>query len=176
MQRRNLIVVAILGAVGLTASGFWIGRVLATGAPTVAPLTYAGTVTDKDGKAYPNEVEVKVAFYDAAVGGNAKCTPDAVKAEAGSGRFEVVLGGECVAAFRATADLWSQTTVGSGADQQVMARSHVGAVPYALEADSAKVALAAGGGLKASLDGLTALVGSGGPWVVDKNGVKLGRL
>ncbi len=33
------------------AGGIWVGRALATGAPTQAPLTYAGTRTNQDGKA-----------------------------------------------------------------------------------------------------------------------------
>ncbi|MFZ4580741.1 MAG: hypothetical protein ACOYOB_20340 [Myxococcota bacterium] len=178
MKRSIAMGLVAAGVVVVAGAGAWVGRVLATGAPSVSPLTYAGTVTDKDGKPYAAEVDVKIAFYDAAVDGNLKCAPEAVKAAAGTGWFEVVLAGECVAAFRATADLWSQTTVGSGASQQVMARSHVGAVPYALEADSAKVAgsaLSAGGELKTAIDGLQAAVGTGGPWVVDAKGVTLGR-
>ena len=182
MTRPNHRILAGFGVALLTTGAFYVGHVLATGAPTVAPLVYGGTVTDKDGKAYPTEVDVTVAFYDAAAAGNLKCTSSLAKAAAGNGRFETTLPAECVAAVRETADLWSELTVGSGAAKTVMPRSHVGAVPYALEADSAKVAGAAVGGLKTTVDSLQVAVdalkasGGGGPWVVDKNGVKLGRL
>jgi hypothetical protein len=153
-MKTSTLAVLALGVVATGVAGVLAGLALATGAPTVAPLTWAGTVADKDGKPYPTAVDVQMAFYDKAEGGKLKCSAPPTKAEAATGRFEVVLPGECVAAVHETPDLWSQATVGSGATQQVMPRTHVGAVPYALEADSAKVATAAGGGLKASVDGL----------------------
>ena len=158
------------------------GRVLAVGAPVQTPLTYGGTVTDASGKPYATAVEVTVAFYDAATAGTQKCKAATVQAEAGTGRFSVELPGACADAVHEKTELWSETQVGPL--KTTMARVHVGAVPYALEAEQAKVATVAGGGLKASIDGLQADVaglkaagsGGGGPWVVDAKGVKLGAL
>lgn len=185
MKKSMLVAVAAMGAVALVGSGVWVGRAMATGAPVQTPLTYAGTLTDKDGKPYPTAQDVQLKFWDAAVAGNLKCTVPTVQAEAGTGRFAVVLGGDCVQAVRDTADLWSEAAV--GAAKTVMPRVHVGAVPFALEADSAKVAgvaAAASGALKTQVDGLQKTLDGlggggkvgGGPSIVDVTGQSIGTL
>ena len=173
---------SVLGALATAGLGFAGARALATGAPQLSPLTYGGVLTDKDGKAYPSVQEVVLKFYDKVDATSPKCTAPATQAEAGTGRFSVVLPGECAQAVRDSPDLWSEATVGGG--KTVLPRVHVGAVPYALEADSAKVAAGATGGLKAALDGVVADVaalkkapaGGGAPKVVDGAGVVLGTL
>ena len=125
------VVAALLAAVAVAA--FLTGRALATGAPTQTPLTYAGTVTDEAGKPYAQAVDVQLKLYDKADAAVAKCTAPTVKAEAGSGRFAVVLPNECAQAVHAASDLWVEATVGA----RVLPKAHVGAVPYALESASA---------------------------------------
>jgi hypothetical protein len=172
---------ATLATLTAAALGFAGARALATGAPQLSPLTYGGVLTDKDGKPYPSAQDVVLKFYDKVDATAPKCTAPATQAEAGTGRFSVVLPGECAQAVRDTPDLWSEATVGGG--KTVLPRVHVGAVPYALEADSAKVAgsaVAASGALKTAIDGITADVAGlkkgsgGGPKVVDGAGVVLG--
>ena len=96
----------------------------------------------------------------------------------------MVLPSACADAVHDKTDLWSEAVVGPL--KTAMPRVHVGAVPYALEADQAKVSTSAGGGLKGTLDGLVGDVaalkqagsggGGGGPWLVDANGTKIGRM
>ncbi|MBM4345980.1 MAG: hypothetical protein FJ100_21615, partial [Deltaproteobacteria bacterium] len=130
MKRELWWVAAVSVALGV---GVQIGRSRAAGAPTQAPLTYGGVVSGQDGKPLASAVEVTVAFYDAAVGGSAKCAAAPVQAEAGSGRFSVVLPAACVDAVHEKADLWAEAAVGP--NKVVLPRAKVGAVPYALEAD-----------------------------------------
>ena len=171
---------SVLGALATAGLGFAGARALATGAPQLSPLTYGGVLTDKDGKPYPSVQEVVLKFYDKVDATAAKCVAPAALAEAGTGRFSVVLPGECAQAVRDSPDLWSEATVGGG--KTVLPRVHVRAVPYALEADSAKVAAGATGALKAAVDGVVADVaalkkapaGGGAPKVVDGAGVVLG--
>lgn len=192
-----------IAAASLLVVGLAAGHVLATGAPVQTPLTYAGTITDATGKPYATAQDVKVSFYDAASGGSLKCQSGVVQAEAGSGRFAAVLPADCAQAVHDTADLWVQAAV--GVNQAPLPRLHVGAVPYALQAEVAKLAVtansasAAGGALKVALDGTAADVGKlksavdgvvadvaalkkapggtgGGPAVVDAKGMKLGTL
>ncbi len=175
----------IIGSLGLLVLGALGGRALATGAPSLSPLTYTGVVTDKTGKPWATAVPVSVAFYDKADAPTAKCTSPIVQAEAGTGRFQVVLPAECAQAVHDTPDLWAEPVVGD--TKTVLPRTHVGAVPYALEADSAKTAAVATGALKTSLDALQADVaalksaagggGKGGaPQVHDGAGALLGTL
>ncbi|MBI5611306.1 MAG: hypothetical protein HY902_20700 [Deltaproteobacteria bacterium] len=182
MNTRNATLAAAL-LLAAVASGIGIGRAVATGAPTQAPLTYAGTLTDQDGKPYASAQDVTLKLYDAASGGTQKCATGTVQAEANTGNFQVTLPADCVQAVRDQSELWTELTVGAG--KTVLPRTKLGAVPYALEADTAKVAgsaAAASGALKtqvegiqAKVDGLAAGGGSGGPWLVDANGVKLGH-
>lgn len=173
---------SVLGALATAGLGFAGARALATGAPQLSPLTYGGVLTDKDGKAYPSVQEVVLKFYDKVDATAAKCVAPAALAEAGTGRFSVVLPGECAQAVRDSPDLWSEATVGGG--KTVLPRVHVGAVPYALEADSAKVAGSAGaasGALQQEIAALQAKVdavggGGGGIGVYDGAGVYLGKL
>ncbi len=129
-----------LGTV-LLALGVVAGRALATGVPTQLPLTWSGTVTDETGAPYTTAVNVSVAFYDSPSSQLSKCTSAVTQAAANSGRFAVVLPPECAQAVHDTQDLWTETTVGP--NNLVLPRAHVGAVPYALEADSATVAASA---------------------------------
>ncbi len=181
---KQTMAVASMALAATLAGGIWVGRALATGAPKQAPLTYAGTLTDQDGKPYATAQDVTLKLYDAASGGTLKCTASTVQAQANTGDFQVTLPPDCVQAVRDQSELWTELTVGAG--KTVLARTKVGAVPYALEADSAKVAgsaAAASGALKTQVDGLQAKVdglGAGnagsGPSIVDATGVKLGKL
>jgi hypothetical protein len=168
-----------LATLTAAALGFAGARAMATGAPQLSPLTYGGVLTDKDGKPYPAAQDVVLKFYDKVDATAPKCTAPPAQAEAGTGRFSVVLPGECAQAVRDTPDLWSEATVGGG--KTVLPRVHVGAVPYALEADNAKVAQGAAGALKGQIDGIATEIeglkkvqGGGGPKVVDGAGVVLG--
>lgn len=180
---KNTSVLAICAALALASGAFFVGRAIAIGGPVQTPLTWSGIVTDQGGKPYANAVDVTVSLYDAPAAGALKCKAATVQAEAGTGRFSVVLPGNCADAVHATADLWSELAVGPG--QSVMPRVHVGAMPYALEAYSASKAAAATGALQATIDGLKADVaalkagGGGGAiagMVVDGAGVSLGHL
>ena len=79
-----------------------------------------------------------LSFFDAATGGNLKCAAATVQSEAGTGRFSVTLPAECADAVHEKTDLWSEAAVGPA--KTLLPRAHVGAVPYALEADAAKLA------------------------------------
>lgn len=177
---------ATAGMVLCSALGMWIGRALATGAPQFTPLTYSGIVTDAAGKPYATAVDVSLAFFDAANGGTQKCKAPAVQCEPGTGVFSVVLPKECADAVHEKAELWSEATVGPA--KLVLPRTHVGAVPYALEAESAKAAQTASAAtgplqlqiaaLQAKVDGLSAAGAgaNGGVRVFDGKDTYLGTL
>ena len=180
-MKATKIALSTAGLLLATGLGVLGGRALATGAPVQTPLTYAGTVTDAAGKPYPTAQSVKVSFYDKADATVAKCTSPQAQTEANTGHFSVVLPPECAQAVHEAPDLWTEATVGES--KTVLPRTHVGAVPYALEADAAKVAAGAGGALKTTLDGLASDVaglkagsGGGGPILVDGKGVTIGKM
>ncbi|MBM4345648.1 MAG: hypothetical protein FJ100_19930, partial [Deltaproteobacteria bacterium] len=65
-----------------------------------------------------------------------KCSAPAVQSEAGTGRFSVTLPGACAQLVHDTPDVWAEAVVAKVALPKV----HIGAVPYALQADGAKLA------------------------------------
>lgn len=135
MNRTTLGLVAALFGTCCTIA-FLLGRAQASGAPTQAPLVYSGIVTDNAGKPYPTAQEVVVQFYDQAGAAVPKCAAPAVQSEAGTGRFSVVLPAACAQAVHDTPDLWAEAVVAKVALPKV----HIGAVPYALQAEGAKLA------------------------------------
>lgn len=141
--QRGLVAAVLIGA------GVVAGIAVADGVPTTSPLTYGGTVTDTAGKPYATAVDVSVAFFDQAAGGTQQCGSQKAKAEAGTGRFTVVLPADCAKAVHDHADLWVETTVGPASSK--LPRTRVGAVPFALVAD---VASHPSGALKTQIDGL----------------------
>lgn len=168
-------------AVGLlVVGGVLAGRAMATGVPTVSPLTFSGLVTDDAGKPYAKAVPVIVTFYAGQTATTPACTAASTQAEAGSGRFEVALAADCADAVHASKDLWSELTVGDG--KVALPRSRVGAVPYALEAQVASQAggvlageLAASGKAIAAVEADIAAVKKAVPMLVDAKGQVVGR-
>ncbi len=104
----------------------------ATGVPTTNPLTYRG-VLEEGGAPVTGSRDIQLRMWNhatATAASNLECTlipagPTTVDA----GRFELVLGPECVSAVGANPDLWIEVLVGGVS----LGRSSVGAVPYALE-------------------------------------------
>jgi len=135
--RRHRLIVAI-AALGLTAAilagvvgGYLAGIARATGIPTTNPLYYSGMLADTAGKPLSTSPQtIGVDLYDAQTAGNKKCSTAPVSTTLTQGRFRVALDSTCVAAVQDNSDLWVEVTVGGTS----MARTKIGAVPYAVEA------------------------------------------
>ncbi len=136
--RARILVIGTLVAMLALTSAFFLGQVLATGAPTQDPLVYGGVVTDSAGNAPAVATNVAVTLYDAASGGAAVCSAGGAQAAAGTGRFAVTLPKACVDAVHSKSALWAEVAVGPS--KVLMPRQKIGAVPYALQAQGAAVA------------------------------------
>jgi hypothetical protein len=155
-------------ALGASLIAFALGygmRVLADGAPTEQPLFYSGTL-ESAGQLVSGAHTVSLGLYSAEQGGTALCAVER-EADVEAGRFRIDVG-ECADAMRANADVWVAVAFrgSDGVDHAIEGRAKVGAVPYALEADRAKVADGAGGELEATLQQLAervAALESGAP-------------
>lgn len=169
--KRILIALSAVGAGVATFLGGYGVRVLAEGAPAEQPLFYSG-VLEVDGELASGEHTIALELYDAASGGEQGCAIERT-AEVSAGRFRIDAS-ECADALRGTADVWVAVsfTDADGVERTIPGRSKVGAVPYALEADNAKTASAAGaatGELRATIEALTQRIavleagGGGGP-------------
>jgi hypothetical protein len=120
-------------AVVAIGSAYFIGRARAAGVPTTTPLTYSGTLTDTTGTALTGSKNLQVQFWDMATAGNVVCTTGSAAQTLVNGGFSIALPDPCVTAVHTTQDLWAEVLV----DGASTGRTKIGAVPYALEADSA---------------------------------------
>ncbi len=105
----------------------------------MAALTYSGTLTDLNGAPLTGSKNVLLQLYAMATGGTALCasTPTSVMLVAGT--FQVPLGDDCIDVVHANPDLWIDVLI----DGASIGRSKVGAVPFAVEADTAQHAASA---------------------------------
>jgi hypothetical protein len=113
-------------------------RVSAEGIPSAPTLYYRGTL-EEAGAAVTGTRAFLVRFYTTETSGAPACTAEAGAVIVTRGAFELPLG-ECVATVRANANLWMELSSGTdltSATQVGGARTRLGAVPYAIEAERA---------------------------------------
>ena len=149
-RNRRLIAVGIASLVAVAiGSAYLVGRARASGAPATQTLTYSGILTDTAGAPLAGSKNIQVQFWDKDTAGNIVCTTGSAAQALVAGSFSVVLPAPCVAAVRANPELWTEVLV----DGASAGRTKIGAVPYALEADSASNA---GGALATRLAAIEA--------------------
>ena len=86
------------------AAGYWLNRARAAGIPTMAPLTYSGTLTAGDGIPLIGQRTIQVALHTQASGGSAACSSAAAAVTLVAGTFQVSLGDACTAIVHANRD------------------------------------------------------------------------
>ncbi len=172
----------LAGIGGLVLAGslatFLAVRARAAGIPAANALTYTGYLETPDGKPIATDINVTVNVWDAATDGKKVCEATAEKLKPVAGRFQVPLP-DCQAPVGATPDLWLEALI----DGTSLGRTKVGAVPYAVEANHASVADAAGEGsplatqlteLQAGIDALKAR--ADGPLAVSLAASQAGKM
>jgi formylglycine-generating enzyme required for sulfatase activity len=124
-----------LGAVVLAgAATYWARGASADKAP--GPLYYAGVLKGADGTPLGDRHDIDVRMFDTETGGSPVCATSAPGTAVTDGHFRVELGADCVAAAHAYADLWIEVVV----DDTTLPRTRLGAVPWALVAETASSA------------------------------------
>lgn len=124
---------------GTFSLGYWASRVRAAGIPAMAALSYSGTLTDANGTPLSGSKNVLLQLYATATGGTALCASAPASVMLVAGTFQVPLGDDCVDVVHANPNLWIDVLI----DGASIGRSKLGAVPYAVEADTAQHAAAA---------------------------------
>ena len=124
--------------------GYYASRARAAGIPQVASLVYSGTLTDGTGAPLTGSKSVQLQIYGSATGGAPLCQSTPATLSLVGGTFRLPLGDDCMAVIHSTPDLFIDVLV----DGASAGRSKLGAVPYAVEADTAqRAATATPGGL-----------------------------
>jgi hypothetical protein len=148
IARKTFAASAVAAVAAIVA--FHAGKARADGIPST-PLVYSGYLEDGVGKPVSGPIAATVKLFGAETGGNALCTT-ASTVQVGNGWFSVPLENGCTAAVKGAPDQWAEMTVGI----TTLPRQRISAVPYAVEAGRATTSLeatAAGGALRAELDG-----------------------
>jgi len=142
----------IFAAAGLVLSGavigHWASRATAA-IPSTETLTYSGTLTDTAGAPISGSRNLQVQLWDQATDGMVKCSVGPAAINLVAGAFKVALPAACATAVHASPDLWAEVI----ANGESLGRAKLGAVPYAVEAETASQAA---GALATRLAGLEA--------------------
>lgn len=141
-MKKRAVMWALVAAAALAIPGlaYFAGVVSAEGVPTTEPLVYSGLVLNGGAPDTAPSRTIVIQLFDAPTAGIAVCVAGPRSTPLTHGRFRFVLDDpDCITAVHDHADLWVQVTV----DATTLPRTHIGAVPYALEAD--RVARAVGG-------------------------------
>jgi hypothetical protein len=138
MKRLRLVTWGLSLAAVAAGSAYLIGRARAAGIPATAPMTYSGTLTDTSGIPLTGSQNIQVQFWDMATAGTVVCTTGGGSGPQTlvNGGFSLALPDSCVTAVHANPDLWAEVLVGGAST----GRTKLGAVPFALEADTASKA------------------------------------
>lgn len=134
-------------AVACGIVGYTAGRARAAGIPTSQPMTYRGVLTDTMGVPLTGMKNIQLQVWNLATGGTNTCSVGPVPVTLAAGAFDVPLPDTCTTAVHAGADQWIEVFV----DGSSLGRTKMGAVPFAVEADTASHAA---GALNARIAGL----------------------
>jgi hypothetical protein len=132
-RRDSALYLAGLATAAIFAAGYQLGRARADGIPS-APTMFYGVSLDENGAPVSGTRDLRVRFFDAEMGGAQLCETLANSTTVTQGRARIALSETCRTAVQQNVNVWVEFAVGGNV---VGARSRVGAVPYAVEAQRA---------------------------------------
>jgi hypothetical protein len=163
-DRRVLGSLLVIAAIGV-AGGWLATRVRANGVPpTPGSIYYAGEISRTDASAIEPTLDFTITLWDDRTAGTMLCSVGPATATIAAGHFRVPLdpagNRSCLDALHANPVVWIQLQV-AGTATEILPRTQIGAVPYALEADrAAQVTRSTGGapiGVAGTVCGFTAI-------------------
>ncbi|HET9955401.1 MAG TPA: hypothetical protein VFQ61_12890 [Polyangiaceae bacterium] len=133
LRRASGLALLLVMAAGVA---FVAGRSSAAGVPLKQPLTYSGSLFDDSGQPLSGKHEIVLRLLPTDSDDASPLCETTAQIEPIGGQFDVSLNAKCTAAFQNSPDVWLEAIV----DSESMGRTKTGVVPYALEAQRAKVA------------------------------------
>jgi microcystin-dependent protein len=131
MKRQTMIAGAVTLVAGTLGLGYHIGKARANGIPLTSTMSYTGTLYTY-GQIDSGTHSIGVALWVSGAT-TAACTTQPITVTLINGQFTVPLSDSCVTAVHQNANLQVQITV----DNNQLPLTPLGAVPYAVEADTA---------------------------------------
>lgn len=140
---RNTSLLLPLTVLVAASAGYGL-RVYAENVPVDTPLFYAGTL-EEDGKLVDGTRSLTLSIWDREMEGTMVCSSTTEKLPVTAGRFRMALSDACVAELRGgakSADVYVAISFKDegGVPHDVPGRTKIGAVPFALKAESASTA------------------------------------
>lgn len=137
MKSKKVLMGVLSVTLGLGALvGYSVERARASGIPATQAMTYSGVLTDASGTPLTGSKNIQIQIYDMATGGTVQCTVGPTAITLATGGFRLALPDTCTTAVHATPDLWIEVDV----DGTSLGRTKLGAVPFAVEAETASAA------------------------------------
>lgn len=158
MNRSSRLLASAVAALTLGAAAIlFVEHVRAAGAPATNAFAYSGTLTLPDGSAVQGSKNIGLAVYTSQTATTPTCQVISAPVPVSAGHFQIALPDTCIAAAKASPDLWVDVQV----DGASVGKTKLGAIPYAVEAshavqaDSAANATNAANAAKAPWSGIT---------------------
>lgn len=133
VSRTAALLCAMVVGAGLTLG---INGVRAAGAPSSRALSYSGYLALPDGSPVNGPKYIALSIHDSEGSATKLCEVPSASTNVSNGHFQFLLPDECSAAVKTNPNLFVQIQV----DGATIARTKLGAVPYALEASRASEA------------------------------------
>lgn len=123
--------------IALLGAGVGLNLALADGAPLSEPLVYSGAIFRAGEPDAAARRTITIALWTGPTDGERVCSVGPRGTPLDAGRFRFVLDdAECLAGIQRHSDLWVQLTVDA---ETLDTRTHIAAVPYAIEAERARI-------------------------------------
>jgi formylglycine-generating enzyme required for sulfatase activity len=122
-----------VGVAAVVFGAYELGRARAQNIPSM-PTMFYGVSLDENGTPITGTRDLRVRFFDGEMGGTQLCETLANSTTVTQGRARIALSETCRTAVQQNANVWVELAVGGSV---VGARSRIGAVPYAVEAQRA---------------------------------------
>jgi hypothetical protein len=153
MKQRTLAIGILSAGIIGVAIGYVTGRARAASIPATEPMVYSGALTDAAGVPLSGAHSIQLALWDQAMLGASQCASAPVSITLGAGgTFQLALPDACIGVVHEKSDLWIEVI----ADNVPLGRSKLGAVPFAVESDTARNAAGGLGTRLANIEGLLA--------------------
>ena len=122
-----------VGVAAVVFGAYELGRARAQNIPSM-PTMFYGVSLDENGAPLTGTRDLRVRFFDGEMGGTQLCETLANSATVTQGRARIALSETCRAAVQQNVNVWVELAVNGN---PIGARSRIGAVPYAVEAQRA---------------------------------------
>ncbi len=133
MKSKTRSLARVVGLVALCGGAAYLGNQAAADGIPPSPTMYYSGFLEEAGSPVTGSRRVTVSFWSDETSGTMLCETVVASALFDAGSFRIPLADACTDVIREQTDVWTEVDVGG----EVLPRTRIGAVPYAVEAERA---------------------------------------